>query len=269
MIDEVVKILSEYTVYKKSSKTLIVFTNEDRLQVQKTISDLLPTSLINSRPTSKSSIGFISYHSIQIYVKPLKYQGIASNGMKNEFILFTNISQHLENPKNIIFKSDQITYSVNNCNKVTFSTSFSNRRKADLLLHTDTGIVPISIKKDNAQYWESADSFYKKKAEEILEDSITNNRATLTSNGSYFILSPNIAIKASKEESKSVVFGSDIYSNGCIITKTFETKDFNVTNTNITIQVSDIIRTETDISESKQVYLDRRASCRERVSSPV
>lgn len=116
----------------------------------------------------------------------------------------------------------------------------SGRKKADVALMTSDGkSIPISLKQENSEEWESADTLLGDIAREKLKD-------TLKTHPSYYLceindiknkikdvekdvektrkykLSKGMAFSLCDEMIEDVCFGSDIIqNNGCIITNTF------------------------------------------------
>lgn len=150
-------------------------------------------------------------------------------------------------PINIVFTAKaghKAPFTVNdvvNCKGVGKETQ--DRKKADIKLITKNGIeVPISIKKDNAEIWESSDTYFGPVAKDIFE------RLDLMAQISYAKEKQTVVTskrgKTSKEERyswkldkgseikvkitdpkiiKDVCFGSDILGSGFIVQKTFTT----------------------------------------------
>lgn len=97
-------------------------------------------------------------------------------------------------------------------------------------MHTKKGnAYNISVKKDNAEMWESADSLWGQKAAEYVKKLEKKGKITLQQEKTgHFTITPNIAIEATADEARDVVFGSDILGQGVVITKTFRESDFNL-----------------------------------------
>lgn len=70
----------------------------------------------------------------------------------------------------------------------------------------------------------------------------------------YYTITPNFAVRATDEETKNVVFGSDIYGNGAVITRTFKSDDFQINENILKITCSDIIEDMSDIPDEKRVW---------------
>ena len=103
-----------------------------------------------------------------------------------------------------------------------------NRKKSDVnLVDTDGNKIPLSLKKDKAEMWESADSYWGKEMETIVKREQKAGTVKVEPHPkvrSVFTLTPNLAVKADAKEVKNVVFGSDILPNGAVLEKTFNGK---------------------------------------------
>ncbi len=124
-----------------------------------------------------SSIGGIKYKDSLFLLKPSNAQGKSSAGTENEDILENEINQYTQNGVNkIIFTSPLKQHIIENINGVE-GTGYdvAGGKKADIVIksHID---YPISIKKDNAGFWESSDTRYK---------SVVNKLVHKISNGDF------------------------------------------------------------------------------------
>lgn len=218
-------------------------------------------------PNAKgSSIGAILYKNTSFLLKPSGTQGRASAGTENEDILSNEIKKYLEDgPKNIVFIGQNKNYSVSNIKDVKdVGYDVAEGKKADIILLGDTQ-YPISIKKDNAGFWESSDTRYK---------DITNKLSEKIKNGDLYplIFKPfndklgnekeGINIMYNKETGKkitgvivtdlpskdeeSIIFGSD---NAVVIYKSYTPKDITLEGDTIKVEVTKIIENLEDIKE--------------------
>jgi hypothetical protein len=132
----------------------------------------------------------------------------------------------------------------------------SNRRKADVYVIDIKGnAFPLSIKQDDAEIWESADTYYAASAMKAINEALKQQKVSMVPQSNYFTIEPNIAVKATTAETRDVVFGSDIaQQKGAIITKTFSKGSFTQSGDTVTIQVTDIITKMSDVDSDKQVY---------------
>lgn len=242
---------------KISSNKISVLTDENRVKVLENIQKKIKGSRYDTRPSSDSSVGRIVIGSISILAKPASKQGKASAGVGNEMMVVEMINQYaLKTGIDVIFKATNKTFTVLNCVKAEqVGGDTAGRKKADIRLIDHKGnIYPISIKKDDAETWESADSYFSDEAKIIIENAIKNKKTRLIDQGTYFTIEPNLAVKATIKEKQDVVFGSDLQPNGCVITKTFTANSFKLKNDKLIIQCSNIIRTMQDVKGDKDVY---------------
>jgi hypothetical protein len=254
----------KYTNFKDmTSKSLAILSNANRISILQQLAKDLKTdgAIYNDRPSSDSSIGKLEVQGFKIYVKPLSKQGSSSAGLANEKILATNVNDVVKQGAcDVIFMHGSNKFVVKEVIRADLvGTDTTHKKKSDLNLVTRDGkTIPISIKQDNAEIWESADN-WASNAKKIVDDQVAkkNSEIQLTNENGIYSVSPNFAVVANSEEVKSVVFGSDILSEkGAIISRTFVPADFKydgLTNT-LTVNVSGIIRTEKDIPEEKKVY---------------
>jgi hypothetical protein len=209
-------------------------------------------------------------------VKPASMQGSTSSGVTNELNLVNAINYVIKqngrgNPINIVFKAGTKKYTIKNATgAVAAGSDTAGRKKSDVNITTQTGNRPISLKQDNAEYWESADTLWGKNALPYLQKLLADKKVKLIPQGGGDVFaSPNFAVEATDAEKKDVVFGSDILIyKGAVITRTFVGEDFSwdgATNT-LTIGCSSIITQLTDIPSTKEVwFLIRNASNRKSI----
>ena len=192
-----------------------------------------------------SSIGAVIINNhLRINVKPKSRQGKASRGADNEHYIVeqvNNIIKEIGNPDGItlLFKGKKHKNKFKDIVKVEHSgTRTKGRKKADILLiNKDNKKYPISLKKDNYEMIESSDTYYKKKARSKLDTLIKSKKVKLKKfkektgrRGKYTIykVSPNFAIRATPQEKKETIFGSDIIrEKGIMVVRTFTKNDFN------------------------------------------
>jgi len=247
-----------------NNKRIHIKTDDNRAKLLQYLAEIFNGKYID-RPSSISSIGYVELdNGVKLVAKPNK---IYSAGVLNEKILVNHINKlHIENPINIRFVSENKTFEcigVKNC-KAT-GTDVTNRRKADLVLQ---GIkdYPISLKKDNAEIWESADQFAGAKAKKIIDKLVKENKVELelTDKGVYKI-KPNVAFYPTTEEKRDLVFGSDILPNGAVIEKTFSGDEIYTMNDDswFEIPVTYIITSLNDVEGHRDVvFLIRNDSSR-------
>jgi hypothetical protein len=217
--------------------------------------------------TSRSSIGHVDvdYPDSKklgfVTAKPLNRQGDSSAGVSNELTLANQISKALAvaNPITIVFNGPNKQKTVKNVSGVEVKgRQATNKSKTDIALITSGKDFNISIKKDDAEYWESADSYEPAKtaAKKIIDKLVKKEKVTLLDQGSYYQLIPSIAFPASDEEKTQMVFGNDLLGQGAVISQTFTDEDFEWDDSRSTlkIRVNEIIDKKTDLTDDNDVW---------------
>jgi hypothetical protein len=250
-----------YNDLKKSSLNRVaVLTNDNREDVLDSLmSDLAEFNPVRSNDTRLSSVGHIEIApNFIVFVKPKSRQGSGSAGLDNEAKLVNKINEYIQEAGtmiDVIFKNGSDKFI---CKEVTSAEEVGRKtlktEKADVLL---IGIkdYKISIKKDNAINWESADKYWKDNAKELLKE--IKDKIEIKKRGDIYSITPNVAKKATTDEAKKVIFGTDIKKgSGCVVTKTFKDSDFkfNEQKNELEIDCSDIIETLSDVEEDKYPY---------------
>jgi hypothetical protein len=236
----------------KSSRSFMVLVDGmNRVDLLKKIEKMFEPFGAKYDPNKgSSSVGAVVIGNISIGASPASKQGKRSAGLDNEDTLIDNINMFVKNgPMNIVFKGKNKTFVVNDVIKAQeMGRDTSGRKKSDVNLITKNGkVVPLSLKKDGAEMWESADTYYAAEAKKIIDDLILKGKVVL-SKGAIKKLTPNVAIKASTQEAKNVVFGSDIERlKGAVLYKTFSASDFKV-NADGNLEI-DITKIYTNIGE--------------------
>lgn len=258
---------------KKDARSVFVLTNDKR----ETVFANLINQLAGKKNPNRSfggSMGHIDVGTFRIGVKPLSMQGTASAGVANETNLVQAINYVIEKYGvcDVLFTDGKHKHLIKEA-KVAKRTGedTAGRKKADLTITDGKGkVIPISLKKDNAEYWESADSFWRENAKHFLDKAVKEGKVEVDSlAGGVIKITPNIGIEATVDETKSVVFGSDILPNkGSVVTRTFEGEDFKYTgeNNTLTINCSSVITKLSEIPDSKTVwFLIRNDSTRKSI----
>jgi len=258
---------------KRDARSVFVLTNDKRDTVFANLMNQLGGTK-NPNRTFGGSMGHIDVGTFRVAVKPLSMQGTASAGVANETNLVQAINYVIEKYGvcNVLFTDGKHKHLIVDA-KVARRTGedTAGRKKADLTI-TDSKnkVVPVSLKKDNAEYWESADSFWRESAKHFLDKAVKDGDVTVQNlAGGVIKITPNIGIEATVEETKSVVFGSDILPNkGSVVTRTFVGDDFKYTgeDNTLTINCSSVITKLSEIPDSKKVwFLIRNDSTRKSI----
>jgi hypothetical protein len=207
---------------------------------------------------------------VGITVKDEGVQGDKSSGVGNEAELAGLLASMVKKYKtiNVSFVDPRgKSLSMNGVTTVTQTgKDVAARRKADVVLSSKTGNLPISIKQLNAETWESADRFFGAKARQIIDQLVKQKVLKLipleNPPGAY-ALSKEVVIEPTEEEAMSAIFGSDISPEGGIVIQTFEPKHFVQDKNNIQIECHAVIKEKGDIPESHMmVWLLRNNASR-------
>ena len=203
-----------------------------------------------------SSIGAIVIDRYMVGASPASKQGKASAGLANEHTLFKMIEEITAGgPMHIVFKAGSKEFRVEDvAGYRDAGRDTGGRKKADIVLITkDNKEIPISLKKDKAEMWESADSYWWKEAKSIVDAEEKKGTVKREPFKNVFRLTPNLAKKADSREAKSVVFGNDILPNGCVLEKTF-TGRYNIVDNTAFIDVTKIVTSLSDLKGDYEIY---------------
>lgn len=243
-------------IIRENGKNLSVLTDGHRVDTLEDITEKFSAKGAYYDPNKgPSSIGAVVIGEYTVRCRPANRQGIYSPGLQNELKVYEEIKSLTRTGAIRVQFTDGIrvyTYDkVIGVERVGRQTS--ERKKADLRLILQNGTrVPISIKQDNAEMWESADSYWASKAKRIVDSLEEEGTIEVTEKNRIFSIEPNIAIKANRAEKEAVVFGSDIQRDrGFVAIRTFQTKDFQLTSNNdvLEIRVSKLISKTAEIDD--------------------
>jgi len=257
-VERLLKSMGYTTLKKVSGNKIAVLTNDNRVSVLEKIEKEIKGAKYDSKPGSDSSAGRVRIGSVVVLAKPASKQGKASAGVDNEHTLVNFINSACNNgPVNIIFDGEnRVTFEVFGCiGAKAVGGDTSGRKKADVvLIDYNDREYPISIKKDDAETWESADSYFGPTAEKIIDQAIKDGVAKAVKHGSYYTLEPNLATPATPKEKRDVVFGSDLEGRGCVVTKTFNSKSFEMEGDLLKIDCKHVITSMKDVKGDKDVF---------------
>jgi hypothetical protein len=220
-------------------------------------------------PSAKgSSIGALTYKNSAFLLKPTGAQGRASAGTENEDVLENEIKKYLDlGIKNIIFKGANKSYTIPNVTGVTgVGYDVAGGKKADIVITGAKGNYPISIKKDNAGFWESADTRYKVLMTKLVTkitngdfgpelvfksfiDKLGNEKKGISimyNDTTNTKVSGVLVTDLPDKEEESIIFGSD---KVVVIYRTYTESDFNQQGDNLIIKVTKILENMEDIIE--------------------
>ena len=234
----------------------------------------------------KSSIGGIVFGDGSpcfVLVKDKGGKGDKSAGVANESELANMLSNLVAKYKtiNVSFVDPTgKTMSIKNCNQVNMTgKETAGRKKADVILSSTKGHhLPISLKKLDADTWESGDSLFGKEAGDIVRKLLKKKLVSLrkvkevTKGGKtidVMALSKEIVVEPTEEHAMNAIFGSDLLpSKGGVAIQTFKPEHFVQDGNNVTVECHAVITKKTDIPESHlMVWVIRNDS--DRTGSPI
>jgi len=214
-----------------------------------------------------SSLGLVYYKGAKIQVRPAGGSGVESAGLKNEAHLVETIKRMVSEvgPLNITFVGDNgKSITVKDVTEaVSAGADTKGRKKSDVNLLSNGKAIPLSLKKGNAAYWESADTMWGDKADALVDQLVKQQKVTLTPTGRVrkqdqapvVKISPEVAKKATAEETLDVVFGSDVLAgNGAVIKETFVDEHYTLKGNDLTITADAVITTAEDIPDNQRVW---------------
>lgn len=255
-----------------------------RSAILQEILGLMKKSFPKSQPSLSmdprlSSIGGVEFSDspVKILVKDSGIQGDQSAGVANEIEMASLLQSVIERygSVNVTFVDPRgKTLVINDCNSVDVAgRDTGGRKKADVVLQSPERSLPISIKKLNAEAWESADNLFGKKARGIIDKLVKDKQVKLnklekTRNGMpVYALSKEIVVEPTEEEAMNAIFGSDLNPKGGVVIQTFKPEHFVQTGQDVTIEAHAVIASKSDIPESHlMVWLLRNDSNRNSTS---
>jgi hypothetical protein len=221
----------------------------------KTVPELEPFVGVDAKISSLGFIGFKNDNT-KVVVKDLGVQGEKSAGVANEAELANILQSMVERYKSIDveFRDPRgKSLKIDNVTEVEMTgKDVKARKKADVVLKSDSKRLPVSLKKLDAETWESADTMFGKKAREIIDDLVEKGVVELKklSGDDGYALSKEIVVEPTEEEAMNAIFGADINPEGGIVIQTFEPEHFVQEENKITIECHAVIKTKDDIPES-------------------
>ena len=216
---------------------------------------------------SGSSIGGMRYKGARFLIKPEGLQGRNAPGLDNEDILVSNIRKYLdEGAENVIFKGENKDYVCKDVIGVRdVGLDVVGGKKADIIIDGRNEDYPISVKKLNAGFWESADRRYKPVLMNLL-DKINDGEVPPLGLRPYLDVQGNekkgifvmydtntdkkisgvIVTDLPDKEENSIIFGSD---NAVVIYGTYTDKSFELRGKDLIIKVGKILTDMGDVEE--------------------
>ena len=225
-----------------------------------------------------SSLGGIVFTDspVSVVVKDTGKQGDSSAGVANELELASLLQSLLQKygTVNVSFvdpRGKKMT--IKNCNSIEVAgRDTADRKKADVVLYSPRGQLPISIKKLDADMWESADNLFGERAratlDKLIKDGVVKlnkigDRKTKTGSVPVYELSKEIVMEPTPEEALNAIFGNDLNPKGGVVIQTFKPEHFTQVNNNVTVAAHAVITDASEIPESHMmVWLIRNDSTR-------
>jgi hypothetical protein len=277
-----------YTDLKVSGNAIAVMTqipngvkkDEFRKSILDNVLGILQKSFPKSGATVSSdprlsSIGGIVFSdsAVRVLVKDLGIQGDQSAGVANEIEMASMLQSVIEKygSANVTFVDPRgKSLVIKDCNSVDVAgRDTANSKKADVVLSSPKQSLPISIKKLNAEAWESADNLFGSKAREIIDKLVDDGLVELkkldkTRDGEpVYALSKEIVIEPTEQEAVRAIFGSDLNPKGGVVIQTFKPEHFSQKGKDVTVECHAVITNKEDIPESHlMVWLLRNDSNR-------
>lgn len=257
--------------------------NEFRTAILNEILSILKQQMPDADPEYSadpgiSSLGGVVFSAspVTVVVKDTGKQGDSSAGVANELEMASLLQSLIQKygSANVTFvdpRGKKMT--IRNCTNVEVAgRDTSDRKKADVVLTSDRGSLPISIKELDADMWESADNLFGKRARAILDKLITDGVVELKQIGErkmrtgtvpVYALSKEIVMEPTESEALSAVFGSDLNPKGGVVVQTFKPEHFKQVENNVTVACHAVITNASEIPESHlMVWLLRNDSTR-------
>lgn len=253
-----IKVLAQIPDGRRSNEFRAEIMKEIEEEMQRKFPEYNPKHIKSSKYGSQGGIIFdgVPY---AILVKDSGSQGNSSAGVANEIELASFLESVIEK-----YETVNVTFidrrgkklSIENCNKVILAgRDTSGRKKADVVLKSETGDLPISIKKVNADMWESADRLFGKKAKEIIEKLQKEGEIKLRNlvddtGRKYYKLDKEIVIEPTEEQAMEAIFGSDLNPKGGVVIQTFKPEHYVQKGNDVTVECYNVISKKEDIPES-------------------
>lgn len=237
------KRLGYTNIQRENGKCLSIFTDGHRVKALEDVTLQFKVHGAYYDPEKgPSSIGAVCIGDFAVRCRPLNRQGRHARGIENEHMIYDEIKFLTKNGAIAVRIKDGVTaYTYNYVVDVEHVRhDYTLRKKADLLLVIKDGTrIPISIKKDNSDMWESADTYWGRKAKRIVDDLEDQGEIEIEKTGNVYSIDQNVAIKANRTEKEAVAFGSDIKrKNGFVVVRTFRSSDFSLVSDNDVLEIN-------------------------------
>lgn len=259
-IEDLVKGLGYTNIKRDSGRTISILTDDNRVDVLERIAKTFKELGAAYDPNKgSSSVGAVTIGIFTIKARPASKQGKKSAGLANEDAMIEGIKQFTKTgPMTVRITDGRKSYTYENVIDVEeVGRDTSNRKKADVRLVIKGGKkIPISIKKDNAEMWESADSYWAATAKAIVDRMEASGEIQLTKSGAVYKMKPNLGVLATPTEKRNVVFGSDLLNKGFVVVRSFRSSDFSLTSDGeiLEVKTTKIIDKMQDLKGDADIY---------------
>ena len=250
-----------YTNLKReSSRTISILTDDNRVKTLENVAKQLEDLNAKYDPDKgSSSVGAVVAGIYTIKARPASKQGKKSAGLDNEDAMIDGIKFYTKGgPMTVKITDGRKEYTYKDVVDVEeVGRDTSNRKKADVRLVLEDGTkIPVSIKKDNAEMWESADSYWAPTAKKIVDRLEASGEVEISKKGAVFYMKPNLGVPATAREKEAVVFGSDVLGKGFVVVRTFRSSDFTLSKNGdiLEVKVSKIIDKMSDLKKDYDIY---------------
>lgn len=250
-----------FTKFKKdSSRTISILIEGNRIDALEKVEKNLEDMNAKYDPSKgSSSIGAVVADKFTIKARPASKQGKGSAGLGNEDAMINGIEQFTKGgPITVCITDGKKKYEYKNVIGVEeVGRDTTNRKKADVRLKIKGGKkIPISIKKDNAEIWESADSYYSSIAKKVVDREEVRGTIVVEEKNRISSMQPNLAIKTTNSEKRDVVFGSDLLNKGFVVVRSFRGSDFQMSRDGdmLYVYVTQIIDKVSDLNGKDDIF---------------
>jgi hypothetical protein len=214
-----------------------------------------------------SSLGGVVFDAspVSVVVKDVGKQEEKSAGVGNELEIASTIQSIIDE-----FGNANVTFvdqrgkkmSIKNATNVIVSgKDTAGRKKADIVLQSARGSLPISIKEVSADYWESSDTAFGDRAREIIAKLQKEGKIKLTQIAErsnkrtgekipVWKLNKEIVMEPTVQEAMEAIFGSDLNPKGGIVIQDFGPEHYTQSGNNLTVACKAVIANKEDIPES-------------------
>jgi len=245
--------------------------NEYRIAIMKEVLALLKAEFDESvqyvNDPGLSSLGGAVFDNspVCVVIKDSGKQAEKSAGMSNELELASTIQSVIEKygTANVTFKDKRgKKMTIRNATEAEMTgKETSGGKKADIVIRSARGVLPISIKELSADFWESSDTAFGARAKEILAKLQKEGYIKLTQiaertnkrtgeKSPVYKLDKEIVMEPTTEEAMSAIFGSDLNPKGGIVIQDFGPEHFTQDGNNIEVACHAVITNKDEIPES-------------------